>query len=114
MGTYWDEFLYQFPWVSKLPLADVLELFWHWCGTDNGQKSTVFDDRLESASKAAESASNSGGVAGEQGTANTASNKICPECKSTLVFPRTGTPYCEECGWPDEVRPEHRENVVGP
>lgn len=54
MGTYWDEFLYQFPWVLKLPLDKILELFWHWCGTDNGQKSTVFEDRLKSASQIAE------------------------------------------------------------
>lgn len=46
MGTYWDEFLYQFPWVERLPLVDVLELFWHWCGSNNGQKSTVFDDTV--------------------------------------------------------------------
>ncbi len=26
----------------------------------------------------------------------------CPTCKSTLVFPRDLTAYCEDCGWPDE------------
>lgn len=30
--------------------------------------------------------------------------KACPQCKSDtgLKFPRVGTPYCEDCGWPDE------------
>jgi hypothetical protein len=26
----------------------------------------------------------------------------CPVCDSLLVFPRGDTPYCEDCGWPDE------------
>jgi len=28
--------------------------------------------------------------------------KKCPSCRDLLIFPRTDTPYCEECGWPDE------------
>lgn len=28
--------------------------------------------------------------------------KKCPSCKEALIFPRGGSPYCEECGWPDE------------
>ncbi|MFA5027559.1 MAG: hypothetical protein WC713_06745 [Candidatus Methylomirabilota bacterium] len=26
----------------------------------------------------------------------------CPQCGELLVFPRNDTPYCEDCGWPDE------------
>lgn len=28
----------------------------------------------------------------------------CPQCKSEIgvKFPREGTAYCEDCGWPDE------------
>jgi len=25
----------------------------------------------------------------------------CPNCDELLVFPRGGSAYCEECGWPD-------------
>ena len=27
---------------------------------------------------------------------------ICPQCGELLVYPRGDTPYCEDCGWPDE------------
>lgn len=30
--------------------------------------------------------------------------KHCPECGAIVVQPRTLDGYCEECGWPDEVR----------
>ena len=30
--------------------------------------------------------------------------KHCPECGAILVQPRTLDDYCEDCGWPDEVR----------
>ena len=28
----------------------------------------------------------------------------CPFCLSPLIYPRGGIAYCEECGYPDEVR----------
>jgi hypothetical protein len=33
-------------------------------------------------------------------------NSKCPQCSDDLIFPRGETPYCENCGWPDENRPE--------
>lgn len=27
----------------------------------------------------------------------------CPRCGDLIIYPRGDTPYCEECGWPDEV-----------
>jgi hypothetical protein len=33
----------------------------------------------------------------------------CPICKARLIFPRNSYCYCEECGWPDEVRPSEEE-----
>jgi len=29
-------------------------------------------------------------------------NGICPQCGDLLIYPRGDTPYCEECGYPDE------------
>lgn len=26
----------------------------------------------------------------------------CPICNDALIFPRDYSPYCEDCGWPDE------------
>ena len=37
--------------------------------------------------------------------------KNCPRCKELLVFPRGDTPYCEECGYPEEDY--GKENVNG-
>lgn len=28
----------------------------------------------------------------------------CPQCSESVIQPRTGGCYCEECGWPDEHR----------
>jgi len=30
--------------------------------------------------------------------------EFCPHCSERVVQPRSGDDYCEECGWPDEVR----------
>jgi hypothetical protein len=30
----------------------------------------------------------------------------CPECHESLIYPRGDYPYCEECGWPDEILPK--------
>ncbi len=30
--------------------------------------------------------------------------KFCPQCGESLIFPRNDSPYCEECGFPDEWR----------
>lgn len=44
--------------------------------------------------------------------------KNCPVCKELVVFPRDSKPYCEECGWPDDIREEacptcgERENSI--
>ena len=31
MGTYWNDFLEEYPWVKKCPLEKILELFWLYC-----------------------------------------------------------------------------------
>lgn len=37
----------------------------------------------------------------------------CPQCGELAVFPRDLDPYCEDCGWPEENRPEHKEDEGG-
>lgn len=27
---------------------------------------------------------------------------VCPQCGELLVYPSGDSPYCEDCGWPDE------------
>ena len=33
----------------------------------------------------------------------------CPVCGASVIQPRTLDDYCEECGWPDEVRGDTNE-----
>lgn len=35
----------------------------------------------------------------------------CPNCGDDLIHPRIGTPYCEDCGYPDEDRLEYPETI---
>ncbi len=30
----------------------------------------------------------------------------CPQCNDPVIQPRNGEDYCENCGWPEENRPE--------
>ena len=39
-----------------------------------------------------------------------ASEGKCPCCGAPLVYPRNDYAYCEECGFPDECRPDTGEN----
>jgi hypothetical protein len=34
--------------------------------------------------------------------ANAINTGICPQCESSIIYPRGDTPYCEDCGWPDD------------
>lgn len=36
----------------------------------------------------------------------------CPQCKESVIKPRHGSPYCENCGWPDENRPDNLDDVI--
>lgn len=31
---------------------------------------------------------------------------ICPQCGDAKIYPRDHDPYCENCGWPEEDRPD--------
>lgn len=31
---------------------------------------------------------------------------FCPYCSCRITQPRNGDDFCEDCGWPDEVRTE--------
>ncbi len=45
MGTYWDEFINAYSWVTVLPLKQILELFWYYCH----ENKTLFSERITSA-----------------------------------------------------------------
>lgn len=36
----------------------------------------------------------------------------CENCGDLLVHPRGDTPYCEDCGWPDEDRLEYPKTIL--
>ena len=38
----------------------------------------------------------------------------CPQCHSDtgMKYPRTGSPYCEDCGYPDEHRDQRPGDIV--
>ena len=39
MGTYWDDFLKEYPWMNGMKTVMVLEAFWHYCkGTNELEK----------------------------------------------------------------------------
>lgn len=31
MGTYWDDFLMEYPWISGAKLPTILQAFWEYC-----------------------------------------------------------------------------------
>ena len=36
----------------------------------------------------------------------------CPQCGDTTIQPRDSSPYCENCGWPDDNREVDPEAVI--
>ena len=80
MGTYWDDFLKEYPWISGAKLPTILQAFWEYC-----KRHEDFDKTMQRAR--------------EECNKPAVSNLVCPTHGTMLYKHPNGLAYCSLCNY---------------